>query len=450
MKITRQLSVMDSHGICNGHLFKEHEGVLFNEIDQVDLLLYLEDIAEFTLYPDGLMSILQSEGDQSVRIVSYLDSSERKFPKNTESPYYYDDDFAVYHKQVDGYSGIECFGLNNDLSVEIADSGSSLWLDDKQIIVRNNKKVSGYLWTGEQVWSQLVKKTPIGTNRKLIEQGGGLILNAGGGNLRCIAKTSGEIVWQRTFDAGIDNVQSFGDDLHVAVGIQMCLVSPADGAVNHHFTAAGLPENENLTTLWSDGVYLYVISAKNNRILVFNSNTFDCLADIQLPRHPKISYGVAPIICNGVNHLSLVNGDPLLAGIEGGLLTWTVEDIANGVDLCMVEPPAITIIVAANKKGKESYHIVLPCDDIHELIRFGEIEARKVAALRGRQTWENPDTLNKQFNGEIVLMINPDIGQAQAPILDMMIKRTNRFCDMMDIRSGSGRQAIKVSWQFND
>ncbi len=453
MKIEMQLSFASSFGVISDSFYRTHEGIIFDDKNQVDLLIYQKGLMRANIHTIGLLSMLSLDTYRGMSLVTYPGCIEKQLPgiiDDLYSPNYYGNKYAVFFKEFKSGSGIDCYGLKEDLHVEITQNCTCPWIDNKQIVIRSRETISSYSWAGTQCWTRALGDTGCSTGLRLIEYRNALILNAGDGKIQSLAKISGDIIWEQAFSSLIDSMLFIDEQLYVAVGREMYVIRPNDGLINGQFIVDKLDKNEKKTTLWFDGVFLYVIAEKSNRIFVYTQVGYQCVGEYNLPLHPQLRHGKVPIHHNGVNYLSLVAGDILLAGVEGGLLSWTADDIENEVELFIVDTPPISIVVASEKGGKESYYLLIPCDDIHDVIRFGETEARRIAALKGTQLWDNSETRNKKFNGEIVLMIEPSIGQENSPILDVLAKRTNHFCERMGMKSGSGRKPIKVSWEFNE
>jgi hypothetical protein len=211
---------------------------------------------------------------------------------------------------------------------------------------------------------------------------------------------------------------------------------------------------ELVSTLWTDGTLLYVTEESSNQLLVYRLDG-QLIKTYTLPAHPRLKHGSKFLSHKGVNYVGLIGGSQLLAGVEGGLLTWTAADVLSGKELEIEEKPAMGIITVAEGDGKESYYVTVPCKNIDDIIRFGEVTARKIAALRGKQFYDNADTRNKKFGGKIILLIE-SISEKNKPYLDRLAKRSTYFCEVMDITSSDGKKyphlwyKLRYNWIFNE
>ncbi|MCJ8274946.1 MAG: hypothetical protein MJK04_36795 [Psychrosphaera sp.] len=404
MKIDCQLGIIESSGVIGGQLFRSHEGILFNGKHKVDLGFYLKGVFKCVVYSSSQLRVLLIDQEQKNRVFNYPSFEEVTLPGPVKYLFSLNSQFAVFDKETDTFSGSEVFDFKKHQQVEIADTAAVSYIDEQRLILKNNEKVVCYSWQGELTWQHSIERTRMGTNKRLIEVSNALTLDAGAGLLLCIEKSSGAIVWQLKFDQVIDSLLLLGDFLHVAVGREMYLISPEHGKIDKQFTATALSQDEDKTMLYSDGFYYYVIASRSQRILVFDQ-ALNSVGDVNMPTHPVLKFGKIPVNHNGVTSLCLVGGHSILAGVEAGLLTWSPKDIEKGVDLNFAPTPQTTVITTEDKKGKESYHVYVDTNDIHKLIRFGEIETRRVASYKGKHGWADYPSSNKKFNGEIVLEV---------------------------------------------
>lgn len=123
---------------------------------------------------------------------------------------------------------------------------------------------------------------------------------------------------------------------------------------------------------------------------------------------------------------------------EGGLYP-TVE-IEQG-------PP---VAVEKCKEGKAEYYVLtLSHDRLDDVVRFGELAVKRVAALHGWQIWKS-DTRNRKFDGRIVLKVDgAQLDRAKtAPLLDAMVKRVHGWATTMTVRAGTRKDPIAFRWEW--
>lgn len=231
-------------------------------------------------------------------------------------------------------------------------------------------------------------------------------------------------------------------------GSQLCMASGKDmrtfdAKSGNQLVAfeAELNGDTGETALWHDGTYYYVIDERGRQLQAYEPGDLRKLREWQFPAEFRPGISGMPDSYEGKNYLVLHNVSLTYSGVYGGLFTWTPEEVESDVPM-ECEYSHLKVDVEVFKEGKkEAYRVNLNTQSIHELLRYGEIEIKRVAAKYGKQMWES-DERNKKFNGHIELIVDPAIGEDNAPYLDVLMKRCELF------GRGVGQQPIKVNWRF--
>lgn len=329
------------------------------------------------------------------------------------------------------------------------------FIDEEGLILSDWEEIIYcYDWQGNLSWSYKAGELGFKVELNLFDvRKDYLVFNSGvnqsdQGEVVCLEKKTGKLVWKNTYPKLVDSAIILNNKYYIAVGNQMLVLDPFTGEELLSFIAE-IPDQDE-TILWTDDILLYVIAAQSNELLAYSLDGQQLIKRYKIPSHPCINFRNIPKSHKQVNYLSLTFGLDTLAGVECGVLSWTSEEVLAGKPLEIEEKPPMAIITAGEEDGSQSYYVNVPCESIHEVIRFGEITAKKIAALRGRQLWENDETLNKKFNGNIILMIDPAVGKEYSNCLTTLTERCNSFCKTMDITAGNGKAPINVSWEFNE
>lgn len=458
MKLKYYFNLMDSIGFLSDGIFKSFQGVLFDQSDKVNLSIYVENFDLAIIAPnDRLLVYSVARGIES-SLINYPDLQEISLPYRVEGNIkrisYLDERYAIFYesKSIREHACI-VVDIENCRAAYVAGYGGRQYVDDQCIIIKHRNVIVCFGWDEKKLWEYEVGKNVDGVYEKLTQCNGDIIFNAGNygdgqSHLVRLKKIDGQVVWRKSFSPLIDNALVIEGKIYVSQANHMAILSADSGEVELDFTT-DLPEDEIGTTLWTDGKLLYVLASISNQLLCYASDgTY--LKAYQLPSAPDLKHGWIPYSFNDINYLGLTPGYGLPAGVEGGLLTWSAEDVLTGKELELEEKPFIISMTVKEDDGSQSYYVNIPCDSIHEVLRFGEIEARRVASLYSKQRMDNEETFNKKFSGQIKLIIDPAVGEENRPYLDMLAKRSSMFAEVGDMRSGNGKKPVSVSWVFSN
>lgn len=459
MQIKYFYYIPSSMGLINENLYKSCEGALFDKDDRVDLRIYLEEFDSITIATQDTLLVYSVALNITSQPINYDTLKEVNFAykvgAHIRNIAYINDRYVVFYERktikeqayivVDRIDGCQ---------VRLEGLGGKLLIDDQRVLIRRPDRVICFDWNAKELWQYEVGKNMDGVYEQLTEYKGDVIFNAGNygdgqSHLVCLKKSNGQVVWKKYFDRLIDNALVIGNRIYVAQKNYMSVLS-TDGAEMELSFTVGLPDTETATTLWTDGKLLYVLASMSNKLLCHAVNDGAHIKTYMLPSYPDLKHGSLPSMFQNTNYLGLKPALGVLAGVEGGLLSWTPEDVLAGKELELEEKPFIISMVIKEDDGSQSYYMNIPCNNIHDVLRFGEIEARKISALHGKQMWDNEETRNKKFNGQIKLIIDPAVGEENRVYLDMLAKRCTFFAKVMDIKSGNGKKPIEVSWAFSN
>lgn len=313
--------------------------------------------------------------------------------------------------------------------------------------------LTGYDSSGNEIW-RFEWECPhrIAHYRSKVSAVNGLLVFPQGGlegepdTVIALEAETGSKVWEYPLPFEARRVSVEHGKVCLATGNQMLALDPHSGELQAQFEAD--IEDSIKTMLWYDGAYYYVIDNQGNRLQAYDPNTLDKVMEWCFPDEfrPQINY--PPDKIDDKNGMQLLNASLVDAGVYGGLLTWTPDDVEAGNTIEFDQPyPDVEVKIIKERK-KEAYQVKLHTQDLHNLLRYGEIEIKRIAANYGKHMWSQ-DTVNKQFNGHIELLVDPAIGEENAQYLDALMRRCEYFAQLGNVTSGGGRQPIKPTWRFN-
>ncbi|MGD9170091.1 MAG: PQQ-binding-like beta-propeller repeat protein [Candidatus Thiodiazotropha sp.] len=341
------------------------------------------------------------------------------------------------------------YNIENDHDLVVPAGGDPLYMDDHMIVVG----LVGYDNLGKELW-RFNRESPYRFDHyrpKITAVDGLIVFTQGGLNddqdsvIALNAKT-GTKVWEYPLPFEARRISTDNSRVCLATGNQMLVLDPKTGESLAQFEAD--IEDTHKTMLWYDGDYYYVIDAEGNRIQAYCPDTLHKKVEWQFPEEFRPQTNYPPKRLGETNCMQLLNASLVDTSVYGGLLTWAPKDVQAENPVEFDQPyPAVEVEVFKEGK-KEAYRVKVHVQDIHDLLRYGEIEIKRVAANHGKQLWESK-TLNKKFNGHVELLVDPAIGEENAQYLDALMRRCEYFARLLDVSSGTGRQPIKATWRFD-
>lgn len=459
MKLTYFVESITGVEYFEGRRYTAADGVLFDG-DCIDLEFYLKGYHEVHFFGNGLIKTIElmrkkpekkvfhiknfslfespllMEGE--VEFISHLDDSICKLTKSSDSG---------------GYENVY-ISLITGKRVTPRETGSLHYVDHEYIMVERSNVLYCSDWSGEVLWKKDFESFQgrYHPNNLFKLIGGGVLINWGAlsddtGLISLIDRRSGNVIWEQKFSARVENSYFINNKIYLCVGNKMMIMN-VEGEVEKEFIAD--VQEQQLLSLWTDEKLLYLFATIPNQILVYAMNG-DFIRRYDLPEHPVLWHGSKIYSIEGINYLCLYRANDYFVGVESGLLTWAAEDILAGKELELEERPLIVIVTVKEDDGSQSYYLNVPSIDIHELLRHTEIEVRRLLSMRAKPYYfENKETRNKKFNGQIKLLIDAEIGESNRPYLDMLVKRCNYFASSSFMKSGNGKKDIEISWVFSD
>ena len=145
-------------------------------------------------------------------------------------------------------------------------------------------------------------------------------------------------------------------------------------------------------------------------------------------------------------------------GCYFGVLITSTEEIRKGppFNIEIEENHNFVINTLEQEKG-QAYEIVFDEPELGHILRFGRIEAQKIAFANTYNTLASLSDdygkhINKQFNGQIVFKINEQT--LQKPIddnqleekLDLLCILVNKHCEQYI--APNAKESVNASWQW--
>jgi hypothetical protein len=343
---------------------------------------------------------------------------------------------------------INRYNISTGENFVVPDTGYPLFMNDHMIVYG----LVGYDYSGNEVWrfkrnepSRWINYgAPIISVKNMI-----VFANEGAdgkpNSVIALNAESGAVNWEYPLPFEIRRMNLDHDRICLATGNRMLALDPQSGKALADFEAD--IEDSQHTLLWYDGSYYYVIDAQGNRLQAYSPESLKKVNEWTFPIEFKPQLCEPPKTIDGVNCMEMLNASLIDTSVYGGLLSWTSDDVRSGnpIEFDRSYPEVDVEIFKEDKK--EAYRVRVHVQNIHDLLRYGEIEIKRIAANNGKQRW-GLDIRNKKFNGHVELLVDPAIGEENAQYLDALMRRCEYFARLHDVTSGSGRQPIKPTWCF--
>lgn len=459
MKILYFIESLSGMYFVDGHTYIISDGILFNE-GKIDLPFYLKGIHEVSFLGKGFISaywLMKKKperkvfhlGDNSTYQSAFLQDGEGDFITSIS------DSICKLGKMSEG-NGYEItyISLSTGNRVIPKKKGVIEYADVDCLMVVGSDTLSCLNWSNELLWQHKFGETHFSYSPNHIFENinDSILINwgelsDGAGAISLINKMTGDAVWKKDFPKRIENSHLINEKIYLCVGNQMMIMN-LQGGIEKEFVAD--VQDQQFLSFWTDEKILYVFAVLSQQILAYTMDG-ELIRRYQLSGHPALWHGLTIYRYEDKNYLRLPRGADYFAGVENGLLVWTPEDILADKELELEVRPAIEIATNKDEGGIQSYSLNIPCTDIHELLRHTEIEVRRLLSMRAKPYYfENKETRNKKFNGQVKLLINASIGEENRPYLDMLVKRCNYFASSSFMKSGNGKKDIEVSWEFTN
>jgi hypothetical protein len=282
------------------------------------------------------------------------------------------------------------------------------------------------------------------------------------GEIIALLKETGETKWSFKYDAPIHSCALIQDRVYLTSFNQWLILDAETGSIVLEGDS-GLNVDEDgavSSSLWSDGEFLYFSSVWGKKIRIFHESTGEYHGDIDKP-HGFIISTRSPISLNGFHYFDLGAGASKTSNPIGcyyGALITSTEEIRKGppFNIEIEENHNFTINTLEQEKG-QAYEIVFDEPELGHILRFGRIEAQKIAFANTYNTLASLSDdygkhINKQFNGQIVFKINEKT--LQKPIDDKQLaEKLNLLCTLVNKHceqyiAPNAKESVKASWQW--
>lgn len=439
------------------------DGVEYKNFKEIDLDRYLECAVDIVFPINRIYGVVDrfnlKEDDLIDTYVVALDSLEVapfEFIQKYKPTSYYpsDSDTEIYflagnRREKKFYR----YNLKTNIGHSIPACGSIVTVKEN-LVLFSGKNLVAYDKKGCELWRFNRKKVDrIGDYAKTVLLHKDMVIFTQAGEARqadsviALNMNTGKKCWSYNLAFPARRIVCESGRLCLSTGNRMLVLEPNQGKPLGEFTA-NVQDGFN-TLLWFDGDFYYVIDGENNCLQAYNSSSFKMETEWWLPNDFCPHINGYPIKRNDKNYLLLWRVALADTGVYGGVLTWSSEDVVGckKIEYDQASPP-VEVDVLKERSG-EAYRIKVDTPSIHSLLRYGEIEVKRVAATYGKQIWER-DTLNSNFNGHIELVVNSGIGKENEKYLNALAERCEFFGRLHGVNSGRGKKPIKVTWRFDN
>ncbi len=268
------------------------------------------------------------------------------------------------------------------------------------------------------------------------------------GEIVAIHKDKGSLKWSRIFPGAIDNCQVIGNKVYIAHAANMIVLDSNTGETLLE-RDSGLRADKN-TTLWTDGEYHYFLSNKDKIIRVYDNELVDLIGEIELPTPYTVHPGNIPFSGEGKVYIPLVTDSMTLKSVVYGLLIIKKSELQLGMpyEVDLERQPEMDTSCVGIEEKSERYEISINHSVLDDILRFCEIEIRRIAAVHGNQMYSSNE-INPKFNGSILLRVAKyDFADDAKKKLDFMVNRVSEWVDIMGITAGMEKKEVKASWKF--
>jgi hypothetical protein len=196
---------------------------------------------------------------------------------------------------------------------------------------------------------------------------------------------------------------------------------------------------EKNTSLWACKEYLLFFSCQDSAIGVYK-DTGEPLGVIHIPDPYTVRPCAVPYYLQDKIYVQLVAKEQTLVPILYGLLVIDPDELASGDYQIQFEPqPDLVTQVVDDGEGNDRYEVTIHHDSLDDVLRFGEIELKRIAAVYGKQVYPSKQ-VNPRFAGQIIYNIdeqrlkNPDTAK-----LDILVARVHHLVSLIGGRAGNGK-----------
>jgi hypothetical protein len=263
------------------------------------------------------------------------------------------------------------------------------------------------------------------------------------GEVFCLNKNDGTLVWKRKFDCQIDDCQLLDENRVVLyTGNELQILDVTTGDTQKTITTDFIIDNSAKFIFIADG-YLLLCNEKETCINVYQISDFECVKHLVLPTDTRFKY--EPVALDGKVYLS--GGIPALGE---GMFVIDLYDLDTPLQL--EQEPELNITLPTKDDGK----VLIEVSDIaiDELVRFGEWVIYRQMVDNGINIHRNGYKENKLFNGQVLLKCHNLICDAdlKETYKTTMIERMKIIADSVGVsglRCGKGENSVSLQIEFD-
>ncbi|MFS1439111.1 hypothetical protein [Shewanella sp. 10N.286.48.A6] len=213
--------------------------------------------------------------------------------------------------------------------------------------------------------------------------------------------------------------------------------------------------------VWTDGHFIYFTGNSGgwshygaDQLHLYRMDGSDFSGPIQIPPAYRFDAVKQCFHLNGKSYIPVSSASQAFNLVDFGVIIIDPLTLTPESDIELEAGPVRELVHRVHDKKTESYQLKVIADETadnarDDLIRFSEIETKRIAVRFGDQLWTNKEK-NKKFNGQIQLIITGSEKMkldCQA-MLDILVERVHIWAVESEIDAGNRKEPIKVSWQW--
>ncbi|MFS1439120.1 hypothetical protein [Shewanella sp. 10N.286.48.A6] len=213
--------------------------------------------------------------------------------------------------------------------------------------------------------------------------------------------------------------------------------------------------------VWTDGHFIYFTGNSGgwshygaDQLHLYRMDGSYFSGPIQIPPAYRFDAVKQCFHLNGKSYIPVSSASQAFNLVDFGVIIIDPLTLTPESDIELEKGPVREIVHRVHDKKTESYQLQIIADESadnarDDLIRFSEIEIKRIAARFGDQRWTNEEK-NRKFNGEIELVItgSDKMKQECHAMLDILVERVHLWAEESEIDAGNRKEPIKVSWQW--
>ncbi|ARD24142.1 hypothetical protein [Shewanella japonica] len=289
-----------------------------------------------------------------------------------------------------------------------------------------------------------------------------------GDTVNVVCLDTGNIIWSYTFDNPVMSVMHHNNSIVVGTDVHGFILDAATGDMTLQFAS---PYNimdmkpvyidgdyqgqiRSESRLWTDGHYLYFTGSSGNQLHIYTMDGCLFSGPHQIPQGYRFEAKKQCFYLNGKSYIPVSTDDQAFNLVDFGVVIIDPLSLTPETSITLEAGPERALVHQVHDKKTESYQLKMTVDEAagnarDDLIRYAEIEVKRIAARFGDQRWTNKEK-NKKFNGQIQLTITGSAVMKQTcqKMLDILVERVHLWAKESDIDAGNRKESIKVTWEW--